>query len=366
MSGQWLFIEPCDVWMFRESRPFAAGQSFVARSMFPPTPQTMQGVIRSHVLEHSGVDWAAYGKGQADAYLYELIGSSTSLGSLSLSGPFVARMDDNGRASRLVPAPRDMTKTGQDDTAVYGIQSPRRENTAITAAPFEGWLPLGMSESATPIKDERLWLDDDGLAIYLRGDSPKVIEQDKVYVTDERVGLALDSGRRTARASHLYHAHFVRPQPGIGLLVQINAALLNHIPSKGVINLGGESRSGYYGTVNYTPPSLVHTGNVKIVLLTPAWFSGGWQPTNGDWSPWVGKGARLVSMVVGKPQAISGWDVARREPKPLRHYVPAGSVYYFENATLTDLPFTETPTNALDHAALGFGAVATATWHYLD
>jgi CRISPR-associated protein Cmr3 len=45
-----IFIEPSDVLLFRDGRPFSAGEGHRARSIFPPTPNTMQGVIRSKVL----------------------------------------------------------------------------------------------------------------------------------------------------------------------------------------------------------------------------------------------------------------------------------------------------------------------------
>ncbi|MBL8152360.1 MAG: CRISPR-associated protein Cmr3, partial [Blastocatellia bacterium] len=38
-----LFIEPSDVWLFRDARPFAAGEQSRATSLFPPTPRTIQG-----------------------------------------------------------------------------------------------------------------------------------------------------------------------------------------------------------------------------------------------------------------------------------------------------------------------------------
>jgi CRISPR-associated protein Cmr3 len=136
---------------------------------------------------------------------------------------------------------------------------------------------------------------------------------------------------------------------------------------RGVIGIGGEARSGTYEVLksyslrNSTPKE----GRIKIVLLTPAWFSGGWQPVGGDWSPWVGTDAKLVSMALGRPLALSGWNLAKREPKPLRHFVPAGSVFFFENAHLTDKPFTESPAGEPDYGAMGYGTFAAGNWNYV-
>lgn len=66
---------------------------------------------------------------------------------------------------------------------------------------------------------------------------------------------------------------------------------------------------------------------VRVVLLTPALFSAGDRPS------WLLEGGhRLVAQVVGRPQAVSGWDVAKQRPKAARRMAPAGSVYWIELA----------------------------------
>jgi hypothetical protein len=51
-----LFLEPLDVWLFRDGRPFMAGQQFRAASRFPPSPLVVQGALRAyHLMVHSTV-----------------------------------------------------------------------------------------------------------------------------------------------------------------------------------------------------------------------------------------------------------------------------------------------------------------------
>ncbi|MCS7299876.1 MAG: type III-B CRISPR module-associated Cmr3 family protein, partial [Spirochaetia bacterium] len=38
----------------------------------------------------------------------------------------------------------------------------------------------------------------------------------------------------------------------------------------------------------------------------------------------------LIYCVIGKYQRIGGWDMEKREPKPMKKAVPVGSVYYFK------------------------------------
>jgi len=70
---------------------------------------------------------------------------------------------------------------------------------------------------------------------------------------------------------------------------------------------------------------------LRVVLVTPAIFEQGYRPQPGA-SPLLpaGGGARLLAAVVPRPLTISGWDFARRCPKPTRRVVEAGSVYWVE------------------------------------
>lgn len=359
----WYFIEPVDMWMFRDSKPFAAGQAFSARSQFPPTPQTMQGVVRSNYLEAQNVDWRAYGQGRIETS----VGTPSSLGSFTQFGPLVGRRmigaAGKTRIQLLIPAPLDVVHSKTDKALPPQLLAPSAANFR-TAAPFDGWRPLAAPSSAgEDLEQASGWMDQSDIERYIGGKAPStLIKSSGIFAHEERVGLAMDHGRRTHRDQHLYHAQFVRPCPGVGLLVKLNGPYLD---GQSIINIGGESRSGYCSQAALEWPGQPTSGNLRVVLLTPAFFSGGWQPANGDWSPWVG-GGELVSTAIGRPQPISGWDVARNRPKPLNQYVPAGSVYYFKNAAWTGNPFTETPDGMLDHGAIGFGGALTANWNYVS
>ncbi len=373
MRWTWYFIEPHDVWMFRDNKPFTAQQSFVARSMFPPTPQTMQGAIRTHVIERASVGWSAYARGESPD-LRQLVGTPPTadgpgeLGSLRLRGPFVARRE-NGRIRRLTQMPMDVFRRKEDLSQLVRLMPHPLDFE--TESPLAGWQPLRLSPDAIPeeYEEARGWLDDAALVEYMRGATPSsAVKPGDLYHYDERIGLGLVHERRVAAEALLYHAEFVRLCDGVGLLAGVSDGLLDE---RGILNLGGEARAAYYETVDYAPPTVEAQDRLTLVLLTPAYFSGGWQPANGDWTPWVGATGRLVSAVIGKPLLISGWDVARNRAKTLYHYVPAGSVYRFENAVWQgqDIRFTETPQNletggadALDHCAIGFGDVALGHW----
>src|SRR5918992_4003818 len=112
-----IFIEPSDVWLFRDGRPFAPGERGRAVSFFPPTPQTLQGTIRSTRLAQSGepFDYRKWSSG-----LKAEIGEPPrrdpqgnyepdNFGALHLRGPLVAKRNGDG-AQRFFPLPEDVTR----------------------------------------------------------------------------------------------------------------------------------------------------------------------------------------------------------------------------------------------------------------
>jgi CRISPR-associated protein Cmr3 len=229
----------------------------------------------------------------------------------------------------------------------------------------EYWLPLGLpGGEKTPMKKETdtWWLSETAFSAYLNGQLFEATSQGELFRFEDRVGLGIDHERRKNAEGLFYRAKFVRPAADVGLLVHTNLDVFHG--SSGTVGVGGESRMGDYQVVDYALPKQSAQGRVKVILLTPAYFTGGFQPANGDWSAWLGQNAKLVSYSVGKPLAISGWDVANKRPKPLRHFVPAGSVFYFEDAVWQEQPFTENADSA-PYSVMGFGATAVTGWNTL-
>lgn len=369
--SQWVFIEASDVWLFRDNKPFTAQQNFVARGQFPPTPMTTQGAVRTAYLEYAlrseKRSWSDYRDGKVSEAIKQAVGhpGSKTLGALSLRGPFVARRNGTS-VERLIRAPLDLlqkSSTHEDEKApAYRLLTPTNGYDFYTDVPFMGWRPL--SGGGEGYKEAHGWLTEAQFENYLRRNVSDLLDltnDDSVFKIEDRVGLALDYGRRANAEGMFYRAEFIRPCDDVGLVLQTNEKMFPAV--SGYINIGGESRSGRYEVLKegLEPFPQTGKGNVRIVLLTPAYFSGGWQPQDGDWSTWVG-GGELVSLVVGKAHPISGWDVANNQPKPLRNYLPTGSVFFFENADVSGIPFTETPPDSPDHGAMGFGTFAVGSW----
>lgn len=115
-----IFIEPVDVLLFRDGRPFSAGEGHRARSLFPPTPNTMQGVVRSKILAERCGRYEQYRDGcldcaeQENCTIPEEIGRPNqsgqgSYGNLTLKGALIAQYLDS-HLTLFFPVPADVVQ----------------------------------------------------------------------------------------------------------------------------------------------------------------------------------------------------------------------------------------------------------------
>jgi len=371
-----LIIQPHDVLLFRDGKPFSAGTDTRARSLFPPTPFTIQGAIRARVLFSRGVSPADYAQGTTPAAqtLQQLIGPPQGgYGKLHLRGPFLTRQE-NGRWVRYFPAPADVVCLNGS----YMLLKPLQQLPWGSNMPDDLLIPwLRTSER---VEEKRGWISEGDLRIYLEeGKVPmKVLEESEFVEREHRFGIAMERERRTVRESYLYLAEFLRLKEGVAFWVEVDGLSDTDLGGeKGFLQLGGEARAAYYEVQKpesglLMPPPNPLPERFKVVLLTPAWFSGGWQPQNGNWSRFFNGSVRLVSAIVPRYQPIGGAyvDEQRRKSafqKPMRRFVPAGSVYFFEHdgtASWAGQAFTETPSGEGDYGQIGFGTCVIGEWNY--
>lgn len=145
--------------------------------------------------------------------------------------------------------------------------------------------------------------------------------------------------------------------------------------------LGGERRLNHWRqheneVQGWTCPKEIHqnlsrTQRVRMILVTPAIFSGGWKPG------WLDKNLegniqgvrlKLVGVTNGRWKAVSGWSLAKpRGPKAIRRMVPAGSVYFFEvrestNAAPIAANWLQPVSDGQQEKRDGFGLAVWGTW----
>jgi len=356
-------IKPVDVWLFRDGKPFTAGEDHDAGTVFPPSPFTLQGAIRAKVLAEKGTDFSQFAsQKQPDPD----VGYGDNFGKLRLRGPILVRRSGNSW-ERLIPMPADVVKVGD----VFALLKPQD-------LPFKTNLPDKVQllwAKGKRVKEVRGWLPESEWEGYLRGEAPKeAVDGGTLFEFEPRFGIAIDRTKQTTQVQMLYRATFVRLKDSAALWAEVEGVQLE---PQGFLRFGGEGRGATYEEVEPLRDLTSYSPEVgkrfKVVLVAPAWFSGGWQPESGDWSKIFGKQVRLVAVALQRPQKFGGFDLAKGKPKPIRNFVPAGSVYFFETDEPFQLPksfaFTETPDeireangDANAWANIGFGFALVGVW----
>ena len=373
-----LIIQPHDVVLFRDGKPFSAGMDTRARSLFPPTPFTIQGAIRARVLFSSGISLAEYYEQKtprAQELLNLISAPDKGYGQLRLKGPFLARRK-NGKWIPYFPLPADVVKVGES----YELLQPLEKPCWQSNVPDDQLRPLWI-RTANRAEEVRGWVSEDNLRKYIEGEAPhEVLEESRFVERESRFGIAIERERRTVRESHLYLAEFLRLKEEVAFWVEVEGIDQSKLGGEeGFLQLGGEARAAYYKVQEQSLDSLLTPPNslprrFKVVLLTPAWFSGGWRPENGNWGAFFKGSVRLISAVIPRYQAMGGAYASHQQTKgiqrPMRRFVPAGSVYFFEcdsSVSWAHKPFTETPPGEGDYGQIGFGTcVITRTdWNYV-
>lgn len=353
----YLFLAPIDVWLFRDGRPFTAGEDHRARSLFPPYPSVVQGAIRSHHLVVKGIDL------RDQKAIERTVGTATDYRGLRMRGPFVARREHNGQITRFFPVPADATARDDDNKPRRRWAKPASKPAAaeglLTSAPTSHLLGL---EDEPAKADGEGWLDEARLLRYLRGEEVQVTPAHDLYQRESRLGIGLEDERRVAQERALYEVEFIRPTPGVGLYLEV--AGYADWPPCGILRIGGEGHGARFEQVQKLdwpaiPDPLPEC--FKVCFVTPTYFREGWAPVN--WERFFEGTVEMVAAAVGRYECLGGYDWAQQEHKPARRYVPAGSVYYFQcrgQARLKKDLLQQAITD--EGVEIGFGQVLIVAW----
>ncbi|ETR73844.1 MAG: CRISPR-associated protein, Cmr3 family [Candidatus Magnetoglobus multicellularis str. Araruama] len=369
----WIRIKPLDVLLFRTSKPFGAGESFRAESIFPPTSIPFIGALRTcamnHLLANSpnlDYDYNHYSQcimNNQPCELIDELGSTDHLGPLSFEGPYLAyeKKDDCQSYKNdtiLLPLPKDLMQPPKESKSQnMSCLNPGMLEWKVITSPPDLEMTLVKDSDDSEACDVG-YLKGDNLTDYLIGDLPtNIVFKETISDIESRVGIGLSSNR-TAKHGLIYTVAFQRLTENtvfwMKLMCMNDESRL--LPKKGFLSLGGESRSAYFEivkpenipqslTINTSSEkkeqvleNLINQRSFKLYLLSPAIFEQGWLPDGLDsktyqWHPVKGCDAKLVSAAIGKNICISGWDLVKKMPKPLLRAVPAGSIYYFKTKT---------------------------------
>jgi len=314
-----LRIEPLDILLFRDGRPFGLGDS--ARSVFPPSPLTFQGAVRAKL-------WA--NKEQIpESWL------DPESPPLKFYGPFLEKDDT---LLFLIPSAalrcsfvetKFMDKSNCNIEWIKKLPFPQEGDDRILFLPlpqFKDYLK-GEVKDIYPIDCNQLWMEEERPSIRITPESLTVSEEDALFTISF---TRLKSGVR--------FSFFVEAEE--------NEELLGEILSKEprALILGGERRPVIYELrkedlrdlfrdVRETIENGAQGGDVmKIIFLTPSIPKENWIPNS------LG-GRNIISALIPKPVAIGGWDYRENKPRPLRYALPAGTTFWVKKINIEDFWF---------------------------
>lgn len=393
-----------DSWFFKESRPFDTIGGSELNSVFPPSPATMAGAIRSAIGNHHNIDWKNYP--QEYTKLHKQIGDSESLGKMSIKGIFLSKKNTgNNTWERLYPVPAHLVATHEQAKLkeLHFLQVGKPVHCDLGKR-----VCLAVSATRGIKALEDYWLTQSGLAKVLGGKTDLAVKKDKIeqydlihsaklFTNEPRLGIARNNQNRTVVQGNLYQTQHIRPQNGLAIEVDVGGLDASNYTLTGIMRLGGEGRGTAFEVfaANNCLPKIefpeTETLGIKLVLLsampmpqhnaketqqkktyTP--LSGFEQSEEQGKTVWRGKingiDLTLHCAVVGKVLREGGWDLIYKKPKPVRSLIPAGSVFYCTvngdiKAAIDELRTAQLDCNPLD-TALGRGLITVAPWFKHD
>ena len=339
MATSYCFIEPLDLLFLRGNKLFGDPGSH-GESLVPPWPSVAAGALRSMLLASDGADIAAFARG---AQAHPALGTPAAPGPFAITGFDLARRQPDGRIETLHALPADLVLT-QDDETERQLTRLRPMSPAAglaSSSPLAQWPVLAQARRGKPVGGQ--WLTQAGWTRYLAGQTPapdQLVPAARLWQLDARVGVGLDSATGRAADGKLFTAQAVAFERDVGFLATVHGA---ELPPSGMLRFGGDGRGAALQAVDHVPPApdweaIARARRCRVVLTTPGLFPQGWV------LPGVGADqrlglhgitARLVCAAVPRAEVVSGWDLARAQPKPAERAAPTGSVYWIDDLDAT-------------------------------
>lgn len=373
-----VFLEPNESLLFRTGRPFDAGETDYAETMFPPTPETLQGVMRATIATHWDPSKSLAEVFRPGSDLVKIIGNRDGYGRFRITNISLGLRKKDSKddsVERLYPVPAHILK---DTKGLFrlkpdSIQEVSRSN-----------MPTGMQflRPERPYEEKISsidgWLTEEDLYKTLFANEAlsqlKIIKEEMIYEIEPRVGIGMENATKTTQEGMFYSMQMIRMKPGYGFVIDIritdesNPAMFIddndtqktiRLPISGWTTLGGEQRASSFKVLGTSTPlhrKSKHTGKgLLIYLATPAPFKAGWKPDK-----WPTPLPAAIAAVIPRYHSIGGWKLRPENSggnnKSMRRCVPAGSVYFFDR-------FVDAPLALSDYdMEIGYGITATGEW----
>ncbi len=381
MSELFLSITPHDPIIARDARPFGFGLRM--KSLDWPYPSVLAGSVRTML-----------GKMNGSRFDGETV---KKLKNVSVSGPLPFYNGDI-----YLPAPADILVEEKKDGSriTHAVRPMAMRKGEGCNLPYKDLLPSMLPENVSDgfkpakiapfwsMEKVMAWLKDDGMP-FDAPPSPDNVKKAQGFLDypkkESRTHVKIKRESGTAEDEMLFETVGLDfGAKGIQIAARVDTG--DFLWKNSFHPLGGERRLAYWKAgkdPGWSCPREIMDAfrekhHLRMVLATPAVFSGGWLPG------WIDKGTfkgrppgapdsitlRLVSACVNRWKPLSGWSLETGRPKPIRRLVPAGSVYFFEvtkgnPADLVEPLWLRPVSDAMggqDYGRDGFGLALWGVW----
>jgi CRISPR-associated protein Cmr3 len=307
----WYEFKPADTLFFRGAESLDKGSDHRTTVLFPPSPDTIKGAIRTAYLIEKKIDFKLYNNtNYNEKTVIENIGRSSEKTPWEIIGPLVKKGD-----CLYIPAPCtwffSKGKIEQENNSIKIHKAKKITNPLIKKEDEKPifWLKPA-SDDIELVSLCGRWINVDAVT----GNAPaRILNPEDIFAYEERTGIGLDVLNRTVLAGHLFTMTHVRLLPSVSIVFGITKG--SGLSKTGIMKLGGEQRFGIYKEITLD----LDMGNEKgkeFINLSPI--------------PAVNENGENISeyvLATGKIKYIGGWDLRKGFHKPLRGYYPAGTVF---------------------------------------
>lgn len=339
-----LSIKPLDTLFFRNGRPFDMGDDTWAEGMFPPPLSVIYGALRTFLLTktpelYDDIKLAAKNRTNLpDEHL---------LNKFSINKVALFITDKNkGEGAVYYPNPLELAEQKEEIAGKVFAENETTDNTIISSLD----IPLNMFRTKKEVKEAKgAYLSAGNFEKYLSSahnvDFLPYLSQESFTKNEAKIGIKKDRKTHSSEEHALYRVGMKRigsEAHEVGFMIEVENYPVE-VRKDEIIKLGGEGKQAVLNVADETYwdlPNIEYNTKSKqfrLVILSPTYFENGMYPAwlkneNNKITGTIPNSEveiELKSAFIGKAINIGGWDMLKREPKPMMKYVPAGSVFHF-------------------------------------
>ena len=343
-----VYIQPEEWVSFRSNSMFTIGGD---GKLTVPKIETFYGAFKTAVLKQNKINPLKDGIPEE---FKSIIGDSDIAGDLNIWGPFFFK-NENGSKKHFFPVPSSIYQIEEnDDSKKLKNMEPNKEmkydyNTHELNLP---WIGDYTDDISSP-DGELIELAE--LENFKDGKEFETFCKSEIYSIESKLGIALKSSEKHTEESMIYTLLNYRFKENTGFFLFTDEKTYNLLKGIEEIFLGSKQRSAFvsYGEIETSVFDKNNSNKKAICLLTPCVFDDGFIPKDGK----LGS-SKIISAVLGRKLAVSGWNLVKQEPKPILNVVSPGSVYFLDGDIENDLEISS------EKSDFGYGKYITFNWDY--